>query len=99
MSVTKAPPTNRRKRVPATSARPGKRVVVDFPQPLYRETERSAAELETNRSEFIRLAVETFIADMRRKRLQRQLEEGYTAMAALSQQVADDFRHVDSEWP
>jgi metal-responsive CopG/Arc/MetJ family transcriptional regulator len=86
------------RRIPA-KARGAKRVVVDFPEPLYTQTEKCAAELDINRSSFIRLAVKKFVADLRRQRLERELAEAYTAMASVSQQVDDDFAHVDSEWP
>lgn len=74
-----------------------KRVVVDFSANLYAEAERSAAELGMNRSGFIRLAVRRLVADVERKRLRREMAEGYAAMAGLSQQVLEDFEHVDSE--
>lgn len=75
-----------------------KRVVVDFPEPLYRQAERGAAELKTNRSGFIRLAVQKLVSELQQKKLEKELADGYIAMAAVSQQVAEDFKHIDSEW-
>jgi metal-responsive CopG/Arc/MetJ family transcriptional regulator len=75
-----------------------KRIVVDFPESLYKQTEKGAAELAINRSGFIRLAVEKLVADLHRKRLERQLAQGYAEMAACSDHLGDDFQYIDSEW-
>jgi metal-responsive CopG/Arc/MetJ family transcriptional regulator len=74
-----------------------RKVVVDFPRDLFRQAERAASELAVNRSNFIRAAVEHYIGEMGRKRLERELIEGYTANAELSRRINEEFSHVDAE--
>ena len=68
-----------------------RRVVVDFPESLYRETERAIAEMQTNRSNFIRLAVERFIENRKRRELERELAEGYMANSGQLREVEQDL--------
>lgn len=79
----------------ATAAK--RKVVIDFPQDLFEEAEKAAGELQINRSSLVRVAVEQFIKDLHRKKLERQLIDGYTANAALSRQTSEEFSFVDSE--
>jgi metal-responsive CopG/Arc/MetJ family transcriptional regulator len=92
MNRTMAKPTRRRA---ASGSR--KRVVIDFPHDLFRQTERAASELSVNRSNFIRAAVEQYIREMGRKRLEKELIEGYTANAELSRRINVEFSHADAE--
>jgi CopG family transcriptional regulator / antitoxin EndoAI len=92
MDATK---THRRRRVPAVAARKPKKIVVDFPEPLFRETERMVAELSTTRSDFIRLAVEEYIRERRQKKLREQLIEGYIANADGAREIAEEFAQFD----
>jgi hypothetical protein len=87
----------RKDRVPATAARPIKKVVIDFPVPLYRETEWAVNELSINRSNLIRSAVESFVADLRRQKLEKELAAGYIANASQARETAEDFAHVDAD--
>jgi CopG family transcriptional regulator/antitoxin EndoAI len=89
------PKPERRKRHVVTS--PKRKVVIDFPQDLFRQTERAASELAVNRSNFIRAAVKQYIRELGRKRLEQELMEGYTANAGLSRRTSAEFAHVDSE--
>jgi metal-responsive CopG/Arc/MetJ family transcriptional regulator len=82
------------RRPASTSSR--KRVVIDFPHDLFRQTERAASELAVNRSNFIRAAVERYIGEMGRKRLEEELIEGYTANAEFSRRINEEFSHVDA---
>ena len=86
----------RKPKVPATAERAQKKkVVVDFPEPLFRETESAVAELSTNRSNFIRLAVEEYIRHRRQKKLQQDLMEGYTANAEVAREIAEELAQFD----
>ena len=89
------PNPERRKRHVVAS--PKRKVVIDFPQDLFRQTERAASELAVNRSNFIRAAVEQYIRELGRKRLDQELMEGYTANAGLSRRISGEFAHADSE--
>jgi metal-responsive CopG/Arc/MetJ family transcriptional regulator len=88
-------PGGRKPKVPAIAARARKKVVVDFPEPLFRETENAAAELSTSRSSFIRLAVEEYIRERRQKKLQDQLIDGYTANANAARETAEELAQFD----
>lgn len=81
--------------MPAASA--VKRVVVDFPAPLLARAERVVAELEMNRSELIRMAVEQFLESLQKAKLEQSLAEGYVANAAQARQVSEEFAYVDSD--
>lgn len=90
------------RRVPAVAvkqaaARSVKKVVADFPEPLFREAERAAHELSMNRSSFIRAAVEAFLKNRRTEKLERAIAESLSANAELDRQLVDEFKHVDAE--
>ncbi len=74
-----------------------KRVAIDFPEPLLRETEEVASQLEINRSNLIRDAVEEYLKVVRRKRLELELAVACEANAEFERQICDEFAHVDSE--
>jgi len=79
---------------PATAV---KRVVVDFPAPLFSRTERVTAELSMNRSELIRTAVEKYLEALQKARIEQDLAEGYTANAAQARHTCEELAYVDSE--
>lgn len=103
MSVTISRTTKRRR--PAENAKTAhsaraaasRKVVVDFPEPLFRETQRAAADLSTNRSSLVRAAVEHYLEGLRRKKLDEELAAGYAANSALDRGIADEFSAVDYE--
>jgi len=69
---------------------PGSRkVVVDFPAPLFRETERVRRRDGTNRSNLIRRAVEQYLESLERKRLEQELAAGYVANSATDRRIAE----------
>jgi metal-responsive CopG/Arc/MetJ family transcriptional regulator len=74
-----------------------RRVVIDFPEPLFRATERAVEELSTSRSSLVRAAVEQYLEALRRKRLEEELADGYAANAALDRKIAAEFAAVDYE--
>ncbi len=84
-----------RKKSPAVASHGAKKIVVDFPEALFRETESAVAELSTSRSDFIRLAVEEYIRQRRLKKLHEQLIEGYVANANAARKVAEEFAQFD----
>ena len=85
--------------MPATATREAKRVkiAIDFPAPLLRETERAMHELSMNRSHFIRSAVETFLRQREREKLERAIAESFEANRELDRNLVDEFKHVDAE--
>ncbi len=74
-----------------------KKVIVDFPQDLLKRTETAASKLDTDRSKFIRSAVEEFLNMQCRRELEQRLAEGYSANAAFDRQISQEFVYVDSE--
>jgi hypothetical protein len=60
-------------------------------------TESARAELEMNRSELIRMAVEQFLERLDRAKVERELVERYTANAIQAGQTCEGFAYVDSE--
>jgi metal-responsive CopG/Arc/MetJ family transcriptional regulator len=73
------------------------KVAVDFPAPLFRETERAAQELSVNRSQLIRSAVESFLHRRNREKLERAIAESFQANRDIDRQLMDEFRHVDAD--
>lgn len=74
-----------------------RRVAIDFPESLFRETERAVAELSTSRSSLVRTAVEQYLESLRRKQLDEELAAGYTANSAMDRKIAAEFSAVDYE--
>ena len=89
----------RRADVPAIATRRStvKKVVTDFPAPLFQETERVARELSMNRSAFIRSAVEAFLRNRQRETLEKAIAESLLANSELDRQLREDFKYADAD--
>jgi metal-responsive CopG/Arc/MetJ family transcriptional regulator len=74
-----------------------RKIIVDFPDALYLETQKAVQELSMKRSAFIREAVREHLHRLARRKLERELAEGYRANAALNRQISEDFIHVDAD--
>jgi metal-responsive CopG/Arc/MetJ family transcriptional regulator len=83
--------TRKHRSLPPAATAASRKVVVDFPAPLFRETERVVAEIGTNRSKLIRCAVEQYLETLQRKRLEQELAAGYVANSALDRRIAEEF--------
>jgi metal-responsive CopG/Arc/MetJ family transcriptional regulator len=78
---------------PSTS----RKIIVEFPHALYLETQKAVQELSMKRSAFIREAVREYLHRLARRKLARELAEGYRANAALNRQISEEFIHVDAD--
>ncbi len=74
-----------------------KKIAIDFPAALYEETEIAVQELETNRSTFVRQAVAYYLNDMRNKKLEEELAQGYIANAACARQIAEELMGTEGD--
>jgi metal-responsive CopG/Arc/MetJ family transcriptional regulator len=74
-----------------------RKIIVDFPDALYEETQRAVQELSVKRSALIREAVREYLHRLARRKLARELAEGYRANAALNRQISEEFVHVDAD--
>lgn len=74
-----------------------RRVNVDFPEPLLAETEKAASELNINRSNLIRAAVEDYLRTRRHALLQKELAAACEANADLAREICAEFSWVDAE--
>lgn len=74
-----------------------KRVVVEFPAPLFDRAERVLSELAINRSELIRNAVERYLEALQQAKLEQELAEGYIANAAQARSLCEEFGYVDGD--
>jgi len=81
----------------SAAATKAKRVVIDFPQPLYDAAEDAAVELATNRSSLIREAVKQFLGERLRRKLEKELADGYVANAASARIVADEMMGAEED--
>ena len=70
---------------------------MDFPDDLYQEAQMAVAELSVNRSTLIRDAVWEYLRRLERRKLARDLAEGYRANAKLNQRISAEFRHIEAE--
>ena len=86
-----------RERRPAAPGSATKRIIVEFPPALYRITEEAVREWGITRSALVRSAVERYVKELKRQRLERELAAGYAANAALDRQICGDFSYVDAE--
>jgi hypothetical protein len=86
----------RKIRGPGTGPAGCRKVVIEFPTPLFERTER-AAELAINRSALIRSAVDHYLETLHRKRLDEELAAGYAANAELDRRIAAEFSSVEYE--
>jgi metal-responsive CopG/Arc/MetJ family transcriptional regulator len=82
----------------ATKAKTSKKVVIDFPERLFRETEEAVVALQTNRSNLIRLAVETYLDQLRRTKLEQELAEGYRANASQARGIAEELSLFETDF-
>lgn len=82
--------------MPARSAA-RKKVVVDMPSELYKEAQAVIHEQHTTQSKLVREALTYYLADLKRKKLEQALREGYLANAALDINICQEFESADAE--
>jgi metal-responsive CopG/Arc/MetJ family transcriptional regulator len=81
----------------AATAVKARRVVIDFPGPLFDATEHAAVELAINRSSLIREAVKQFLEERRREKLEKELAEGYIANADSARVLAEEMMGAETD--
>jgi metal-responsive CopG/Arc/MetJ family transcriptional regulator len=81
----------------STAAAKAKKITVDIPRSLYKETEEIVQERQITTSEFVREAIERHLKAIKRRKLERELEEGYLANASLGDRIHEEFEFVDAE--
>ena len=74
-----------------------RKITVDIPRRLYEETEEVIQERHITTSMFVRDAMQRYLKVIKRKKLERELEEGYLANAELGNQIHKEFESVDAE--
>ncbi len=84
----------RRTSAPQTRA---KKITVDIPRDLYEQAEEVVTERHITRSVFVREALERHLENIKQAKLERELEEGYIANAAVGDQIHSEFEYVDAE--
>ena len=73
------------------------RVLVEFPESLLKRADEAARELDKNRSELIRSAVEQLLDQLEAKKFEQDLAAAYVANADRNLALIDEFKHVDAE--
>jgi metal-responsive CopG/Arc/MetJ family transcriptional regulator len=89
-------PITRARKTPPAALRK-ERVLIEFPASLLKRADQAARELDKNRSELIRSAVEKMLADMEAKQFEQRLAAAYAANASLSLEITEEFAHIDRE--
>lgn len=84
----------RRKKMPKTQMR---RINLDLSSLQYEEMARIMTEKGMKLSQFIREAVDDYIAKIERQKLEEQLKEGYQARAKLNIKICQEFERIDGE--
>jgi metal-responsive CopG/Arc/MetJ family transcriptional regulator len=74
-----------------------RKIIVEFPPELFSRMDHMREEVSVNRSAFIRSAVEHYIRALERRKLEKELAEGYAANAELDAEITREFAHVDAE--
>jgi len=81
----------------AVSGTRKERVLIEFPEALLRRADEAARNLEQNRSELIRTAVEQLLGEMDKKRFELELAAAYRANDHLGLEIAEEFADADRE--
>jgi metal-responsive CopG/Arc/MetJ family transcriptional regulator len=81
----------------STANAKAKKITVDIPQSLYKETEQVIRERHITTSVFVREAMKCHLKSIKRRKLERELQEGYLANAGLGDQIHEEFEFVDAE--
>ena len=74
-----------------------RRINLDLSSYQYEEMSRLMAEKGMNLSQFIREAVDEYIAKIEREKLEKQLKQGYLAKAELKIEICQEFEPIDGE--
>jgi metal-responsive CopG/Arc/MetJ family transcriptional regulator len=74
-----------------------RRINLDLSSFQYEEMAKIMAEKGMKLSQFIREAVDDYIAKIERQKLEEQLKEGYQAKAKLNIKICQEFEPVDGE--
>jgi metal-responsive CopG/Arc/MetJ family transcriptional regulator len=81
----------------STAAAKAKKITVDIPWSLYEEAEELIKERQITTSMFVREAMERHLKSIKRRKLERELAEGYVANADVGDQIHNEFEFVDAE--
>jgi hypothetical protein len=73
------------------------RILIEFPTALLTRADAAARELDKNRSELIRTAVERLLEQLETAEFNRELADAYSANAELNLTLLDEFAHADQE--
>jgi len=74
-----------------------RRINLDLSSYQYEEMSRLMVEKGMNLSQFIREAVDEYIAKIEREKLEKQLKQGYLAKAELNIEICQEFEPIDGE--
>jgi hypothetical protein len=73
------------------------RVLVEFPSNLLARADVAAVQMEKNRSELIRTAVEQLLDGIEKEKFEAELAAAYVANFSVSRGLMEEFEHVDRE--
>jgi len=74
-----------------------RRINLDLTSIQYEEMSRLMAEKGIKLSQFIREAVDEYIAKIEREKLEEQLKQAYLAKAELNIKTCEEFEPIDGE--
>lgn len=74
-----------------------RRINLDLTSVQYEEMSRLMAEKDMKLSQFIREAVDEYIAKIEREKLEKELEKAYRAKAELNVEICREFEPIEGE--
>jgi len=74
-----------------------KKVIADFPAPLFERTVAAEKELGLSRSALMRKAMEQFLRRRERASLRQQIGEYFEVYGDRERALCEEFQHVDAE--
>ena len=74
-----------------------KKVILEFPEPLLERTDALARALNSDRSKFIRAAVEEKLERLEREQLELALKRAYEVKAKTALELYKDFEQTQIE--
>lgn len=81
----------------SAAAAPKKKVTVDIPVTLTDRTEVGLQEQQTTFSVVVREALESYVSDYEKRKLEEELREGCIANAELDLEICREFEAIDAE--
>lgn len=72
-----------------------KKILISLPEVLLNEVDVFVESENTNRSEFVREAIKSYLKEKKRQRTEEQMKKGYLQMGKINSEYAEDCLFAD----